>query len=113
MKLIYDLKATQTISGTFVYTGNCYLLDDQYNITIITNMDQIEELKAEMELTHNRIECLDCKNKIFSNTTHDLKHCSCGNCWVDGGLSYSRWGTKERSSGVLLKLIYSTPLKED
>lgn len=36
----------------------------------------------------NRIKCKRCKDILESNSTHDLKFCSCGAIGVDGGKDY-------------------------
>lgn len=38
------------------------------------------------------LHCLVCEDEIFSEYTHDFKECTCGNCFVDGGKSYFRYG---------------------
>lgn len=40
----------------------------------------------------NGIQCPKCKDKIYSDYTHDFKECSCGYCFVDGGYDYLRCG---------------------
>lgn len=42
------------------------------------------------------IQCLNCKEKIFSNYRHDFKYCKCGDCFVDGGFDYLRCGFKDK-----------------
>lgn len=44
------------------------------------------------KIIKNRIKCLLCGDIIESKTRHDMKYCSCGNCYVDGGLDYLRRG---------------------
>lgn len=36
----------------------------------------------------NRIKCKRCEDILESNSTHDLKFCSCGAVGVDGGRDY-------------------------
>ena len=44
----------------------------------------------------NQIKCLKCGDIITSESVHDFKSCSCGNCAVDGGKYYlRRCGNKE------------------
>lgn len=38
------------------------------------------------------IQCPKCKDKIYSDSVHDFKYCSCGYCFVDGGYDYLRCG---------------------
>lgn len=35
--------------------------------------------------------------KIYSNHRHDYKRCKCGDCFVDGGYSYLRYGYKNKA----------------
>jgi hypothetical protein len=41
---------------------------------------------------HVGIECLKCNTRIFSKHRHDFKYCKCGECFVDGGFDYLRYG---------------------
>lgn len=43
-------------------------------------------------LTKNAIKCLKCGDIIESKSVHDWVRCSCGACFVDGGLYYMRIG---------------------
>lgn len=43
----------------------------------------------------NGIQCPRCKQKIYSEYTHDFHYCDCGYCFVDGGYSYLRYGWSE------------------
>lgn len=36
--------------------------------------------------------CPKCKDLIFSRAGHDLRRCSCGDCFIDGGFEYQRVG---------------------
>lgn len=38
------------------------------------------------------IQCPKCKEKIYSEYTHDFHYCGCGYCFVDGGFEYLRYG---------------------
>lgn len=38
----------------------------------------------------NQLQCNSCKDIIFSKTVHDYVSCSCGKCFVDGGMCYLR-----------------------
>ena len=44
------------------------------------------------KLIKNTIQCLKCMDIIESKFQHDFKRCSCGSCFVDGGLQYNRVG---------------------
>lgn len=44
------------------------------------------------KLKVNKIKCLNCGDIIESKSRHDFVKCSCGSCFVDGGLYYSRMG---------------------
>ena len=39
-----------------------------------------------------RIKCLKCYDIIESKHIHDLKYCTCGACFIDGGDKYTRIG---------------------
>lgn len=41
-------------------------------------------------IVYNAIQCNKCQDVIESFHRHDFVSCSCGNCSVDGGMSYSR-----------------------
>lgn len=43
-------------------------------------------------ILNNRAKCLKCGDIIFSAHRHDFKECSCGDIFVDGGMSYKRHG---------------------
>lgn len=43
------------------------------------------------KLLKNSIRCKTCERVLVSKFTHDFQACACGN-FVDGGLSYQRWG---------------------
>jgi hypothetical protein len=38
------------------------------------------------------IKCMNCKDTIFSRARHDLRECSCGSVFIDGGFDYLRIG---------------------
>lgn len=44
------------------------------------------------KLVRNAIKCLKCGDVIESKYRHDFVQCSCGACFVDGGLDYIRIG---------------------
>ena len=44
------------------------------------------------KLKVNKIQCLNCKDIIESEFTHDFKWCKCSKVFVDGGKSYLRRG---------------------
>lgn len=46
------------------------------------------------------VRCLKCNDTIWSRATHDWRPCKCGECFIDGGRSYTRIGFKEKD-GVL------------
>ena len=41
------------------------------------------------------LKCRKCGNVIFSFSRHDFKECECGECFVDGGNDYFRYGTNQ------------------
>lgn len=46
------------------------------------------------KLVRNALQCKHCGDVIESKSVHDFKMCSCGACFVDGGLDYCRRGFK-------------------
>lgn len=36
--------------------------------------------------------CPLCKDEVWSRHRHDMRHCKCGGCFIDGGRDYSRIG---------------------
>lgn len=44
------------------------------------------------KITRNAIQCKHCGDIIESKHCHDFVYCSCGCCFVDGGLDYLRRG---------------------
>ena len=38
------------------------------------------------------LQCLSCKDIIYSRAHHDCHHCTCGATMVDGGFEYMRAG---------------------
>lgn len=62
------------------------------------------------------IQCKECKDVIYSRAHHDFHHCSCGNCFVDGGFDYFRYGANSFNSIKEIKLqldITKTELYDD
>lgn len=107
MKLIYNVTALLREEG-YVYSGTVNLINSDGNAIqeISINHDGLlPEIEGDWDLISNKIQCLECGNDIESKFQHDLQYCACGNTYVDGGLSYNRWGGS--SQGVKLKLIFS------
>lgn len=52
----------------------------------------MDEDYKKSRLIRNRIRCVKCGDIIESKSVHDLKSCSCGAVFVDGGLDYQRIG---------------------
>jgi hypothetical protein len=52
--------------------------------------------------------CLRCGTLIVSWSVHDFKECSCGNCNIDGGTSYLKYGWVDKA---LVQLIDIKPLE--
>lgn len=46
------------------------------------------------KLARNAIRCKHCGDIVESKSVHDFQECSCGACFVDGGLDYFRRGFK-------------------
>lgn len=111
MKLIYELEMKYNDNNELIINGNVKCVDGK-KIEILNfqeNKDIIEELQEDMNLIYNAAECLVCKNVIVSKNTHDFVMCPCKDLYIDGGLSYNRWGS---SNGCILKLIYSDEISE-
>lgn len=49
------------------------------------------------------LKCVECGNVIFSYNRHDYKECFCGECFVDGGSDYFRYGAKDRGMFVFVE----------
>lgn len=49
----------------------------------------------------NSIKCPECKDIIYSRTRHDLRHCSCGKCFIDGGFDFIRVSGEEAILRIL------------
>jgi hypothetical protein len=47
---------------------------------------------ATPRLIRNAVQCNACLDVIESRALHHRVKCSCGQCYVDGGLAYSRCG---------------------
>jgi hypothetical protein len=45
----------------------------------------------------NSAKCLKCGDDIYSASRHNFVQCSCGNVFVDGGMSYLRHGFEDRT----------------
>lgn len=48
--------------------------------------------QTSVRILQNEAKCLKCGDQIYSAHRHDFKGCSCGNIFVDGGMSYIRHG---------------------
>lgn len=53
------------------------------------------ECGSRMAILRNAAECAKCGDVIESKHRHDWVGCSCGAIFVDGGLTYIRWGAKD------------------
>ena len=42
------------------------------------------------------LQCLDCKDIIFSRANHDYHHCSCGKISVDGGFEWGKYSMTDK-----------------
>ena len=49
-----------------------------------------------------KLKCLICEDIIESKSIHDFVTCKCGNCNVDGGSDYFRFGGKDFSKMVII-----------
>jgi hypothetical protein len=52
-------------------------------------------------ITVQALQCPNCKDVIYSRAHHDFHHCSCGDCFVDGGFDYMRAGWTDKSPEYL------------
>ena len=55
----------------------------------------------------NQAKCLKCGDEVFSASRHDFKECSCGNIFVDGGMSYLRHGFQDRDNYLDMSITIS------
>jgi len=52
------------------------------------------------------IKCPYCKDTVYSRARHDFKVCRCGNCFIDGGLKYTRvgWTEEDKPPPIVFEL---------
>jgi hypothetical protein len=58
-------------------------------------MSLFDTLLEELDMDNKAgmgVQCPKCCNTIFSDSRHDFKQCPCGECFVDGGYDYLRYG---------------------
>ena len=49
------------------------------------------------------VQCLVCKDLVFSRTLHDYRSCSCGKVAIDGGFEYTKIvGDREHFNSLVL-----------
>ena len=53
------------------------------------------------------ITCLTCNTTIYSMARYDLQFCKCGDCFIDGGGYYTRFGGKNFKRYKLKEDIYN------
>lgn len=41
------------------------------------------------------LKCLVCESVVWSKYRHDFCSCSCGQCFIDGGRDYTRYGAQD------------------
>ena len=56
--------------------------------------------------TVDGLECPQCLQRIWSRHRHDMRHCFCGYCFIDGGRDYFRYGY----GGPLWEIPWPSPL---
>jgi len=55
------------------------------------------------------IQCPNCGDIIYSRAHHDCNTCSCGDVFIDGGFSYTRYGAKDiKKTKVFTKYVSVT-----
>lgn len=64
-----------------------FMLTLRNNNVIVSGMDLEEFEKIRF---HNGKLCEDCNDVIYSLHRHDMRYCSCGSVFVDGGTDYMR-----------------------
>ena len=42
-----------------------------------------------------KLKCLKCNSIIESKSRHDFVKCKCGECFIDGGRDYTRYGCED------------------
>ena len=60
----------------------------------------------------NAIQCLKCKDIIYSRARHDMHSCSCGATSIDGGFDYCRISYKKGSLPRHVTVIIKANEKE-
>jgi len=50
------------------------------------------------KILSNQIKCLKCGDTPYSSHRHDCASCKCGECFVDGGMDYFRYGAKDMTN---------------
>jgi hypothetical protein len=60
-------------------------------------------------LIRNAVQCNACGDVIESRTVHGFVRCKCGQCYVDGGLAYSRCGYGDAGCTDLCEYAPSEP----
>ena len=62
-------------------------------------------------LTVTTIKCPNCKDIVYSRARYDFRVCSCGACFIDGGLDYIRLGPLKEE--VSIKEIKTSTMEID
>ena len=60
----------------------------------------------------NALKCFLCGDIVYSRARHDARHCSCGNCYIDGGFDYQRCGAKRIDKIKDVKFLTNITKKE-
>lgn len=50
------------------------------------------------------IQCLGCKDIVYSRARHDFRECSCGKSFIDGGFEYTRVGWETKKYPISFKM---------
>jgi hypothetical protein len=59
-----------------------------------SSLDELD-LPLQKKLLINKAKCLSCGDVLESKNSRDWVQCSCGNIYIDGGLSYARAGCRD------------------
>lgn len=62
-------------------------------------------IKTREKVLVNKAQCKLCDDVIESTSNHDFNYCSCGEIFVDGGLSYLRRGARSFNNFIDLSEV--------
>ena len=81
---LLDPKATPKVPMTIRAQASRCLRHFPYQV----DLERAYHHSGRLLLTRRGVQCLRCKDKIFSASQHDYRTCTCGKVSVDGGMAY-------------------------